>query len=356
MAVTALIIELGLRISGTKFGDFTQIPIHWIVRDDSWSVDPDFIYVERAVQADIARVASSSSTLPLILALGDSFTAGAPFLRENSSFNQMQRSLADEFIFTELLNTGTSGYNPDQELIMLKKILEKGIRPKLVIWSFYTNDFPESGQWPNFSLDENGQLLQLSGANNFIFQRQLFFDALPLPKIIKHNSSLVAAMLHFFNLKIDREIPREFRDRDSNFDWVNQKFKLEIQEAKQLAKQYDFTLVFVSIYPQTNYFSPEFLAEQGVADDQTKEVDAFTQLLSQEEHYIPLQLNTLLENGDYSLQPPQCVDGATRYFTAQGSPEDDFPVGQHHFNQLGYFLFGEIVKQTVQPLLSLPSN
>ena len=122
VVVAALVIELGLRISRAKIGDFTQIPIHWIVRDDSWSVDPDFIYVERAIQADIARVASSSSTLPLILALGDSFTAGAPFSRENSSFSQMQRSLADEHIFTELLNTGTSGYNPDQELIILKQI------------------------------------------------------------------------------------------------------------------------------------------------------------------------------------------------------------------------------------------
>ena len=345
-----LLLEIGLRFSKAELGDSTMIPVHWIMKDPDWTVDPDLIYAHRLVLAEIDRVATSSSTAPLILALGDSFTAGDPHPDEKSFPVQLQRSLSNDSIHTEVLNAGTSGYNPDQELILLNKILQKGIRPKVVVWSFYINDLYESGQWPNFTLDKNGELQQLDGANNFIYQRQKFFDSLPLPRVIKENSALVTAMLHFFNLKIDQEIPREFRDPDSNIAWVQQKLKLEIKAAHKLAQQYDFTLVFVAIDPQSAYYSQEFLKEHKVFDD-SKEVEIIKQLLHQEKYYVHLNFNTLFETGEYSLQPPQCVDGSIKYFNPHGSEIDDFPLGQHHFNELGYALFGEVLKEMIQPLL-----
>lgn len=351
IVLACLILEVGLRFSKTDLGDLEMIPIHWILTDTGWTVDPDLIYAQRSVLEEIEKVATRSSKAPLILTLGDSFTAGDPFPDEESFPSQLKRELAAESINVEVLNVGHAGYNPDQELIMLKKILQKGIRPKIVVWSFYPNDFYESGQWPNFTLDQHGQLLQLSGARSFIFQRQKFYEALPLTRNIKENSAVVGAMLHFFNLKINQEIPREFRDPNTNFDWVEQKFKLEIQAAKQLADQNNFTLIFVSVHPQTAYFTSQFLKDHQIEDDQSKEVAAFDRLLSQEKYYLPLNLNTLLESGKYPFHIPQCVDGATYYFNRHHSENDDFPLGQHHFNELGYLLFGEIVKTMVKPLL-----
>lgn len=325
-----------------------MVPIHWILRDQDWTIDPDLIFARKAVLTEIERVATRSSTVPLVLAIGDSFTAGAPFPDEKSFTAQLQRSLAQESIDIDVLNTGASGYNPDQELMVLNKVLQKGIRPKVVVWSFYINDLYEGGQWSLYTIDTNGKLASLSGTNNFIFQRQKFFEAVPLPRIVKENSALMTAVLHFYSAKIGQELPRQLLEPAANRDWVAQKIQLEIQAANQLAKQYGFTMIFVMIHPQSTYFAPELQKQLG-SDGDIADVATLTQILSQEKHFIPLQFNTLIESGAYTLEQLRCIDRGLVYFAT--FEQEGFPPGQHHFNELGYALYGEIVKEKIRPLL-----
>lgn len=358
LVVTSLIgsivlLEFGLRFSNAQLGNLQAMPIHWIMTDPEWTIDPDLIFAHIPVLDAIEQRATSSGNLPLVLGLGDSFTAGEPFPDEVGFLNQMQSLLAREGIRIDILNTGSSGYSPDQELIILRRVLAKGIRPKIVVWSFYVNDFYESAQTPSFTIAVAGTLLQLDGRKNFVFQRQQFFRALPLPQQIKEKSALVAALLHFYNLKIGHQLPPELRDPDTSTDWVIKKFQLQIQEAKQLSVQYGFTIIPVLIYPQTTYLSADYLKEHQIYDD-AAEVGMLNQLLSQDQHYIPLHFITLLEDKGLRAKENHDATGASTYFISQDSELERFPLGQHHFNPLGYALFGEVVAAKVRSLLLMP--
>jgi|GEM_PF-4730148 len=344
--VIFVLLELGLRLWGGELATRSGLPVGWLLDDTTeWLPDKDLIFVRQDVKDNILSVSQNPPEKPLILVLGDSFVQGNTVKPANRFDSQMSLILQQRGLDHSLLNVGTSGYGVDQELTLLKQILAKGITPQILIWTFYVNDVFENGQQPTFTIDAAGNLEPLAGSKDFVYQRQSFYESIPLPAQLKNQSALVMASLHFFNLGILQQVPAELRTYHKKTPWAYQKMELEIRAGYELAKQYNFQIVPVLIEPQLDYST-----DQPVQETQN-EVGYINSFLSQKPNYIRLNLRHMRSLPAYQpiFNQIDASDPAVFFNTPSLDP---VPYGYRHFNELGYKIFGQIVAEFVGPLLS----
>lgn len=349
LLVGLAVLEIGLKFFGGKLTNKIDLPAGWIIdATDEWEVDPDLIFINKQVKQKINLASNQPSQKPLILILGDSFAQGNT-VDEGADFaSQMSQILIKRNLKHTILNVGTAGYGNDQEITLLKKILDRGILPKIVVWTFYVNDVFENGQQATFTINDQGLLEVMAGSKDFVYQRQQFYDAIPSSLGLKSQSSLLAAILHFYNFKILQQAP-EMRNVELKTEWAYKKMKLEIALAYDLAKQYNFKIVPILIEPQSAHFAFE---RRQCLSDEIGYIDGY---LHTKPNYLRLNLTQMQTQPKYKDFFDQITNCDSSQFFSTPS-EDMVPSGFHHFNALGYKLFGQIVAETVSPLLSQTSD
>jgi len=97
------------------------------------------------------------SDIKRVVVLGDSFVMGNNVSRIDTIPGQLQLANQQNF---EVFNMGLSGYGPDQELLLLKKVA-LNLNPDLVILGIYAgNDLRDIDLNGIFEIDKNGFLLK----------------------------------------------------------------------------------------------------------------------------------------------------------------------------------------------------
>lgn len=347
---TFIFLEVLLRWWGGSITRFDTLPVTWILTEQEWDIDPDTIFIKKSVAEKIANFKPQHSQRPLIVALGDSFTAGNPVAEKNNFVSRFSHALLHKGYDHDILNVGVSGFGPDQELTLMKRILHKGIRPKIVIWTFYVNDLFENGQQPTFTIDKEKKLTAIPGSEDFIYQRQKFFNAIPLPVEVKGQSAVVAVLLHAFKFNLNQQIQPQYRPPTQNYQWAMEKLKLEVQQMHELSAQYDFVIVPVLIESQRSYFFPEQLKTMPPAESYEDTFNLMNTFLENEPNYLMLNLNELVQSPEYNHLFHRCAQGGIDYFIADDDLRDSLPFGVRHFNEKGYDIFGQIMAEHLDDL------
>lgn len=204
--LSLFILELFLRFLGNK----KQLELEWLLKEnDYWKIDPDFIFTTTDVQDRLSELKQhEGGTEDLIFAIGDSFTKGDPDPQEIAYTKFLQEKLITGTKSAQVINLGVGGYGSDQEFLLLKKVLENDVTPKVVIWQFYFNDLYENMSLATFDTSTEGNLEQLDGASNWAYRRQLLYDLIPLSDHIKRESFLVNNLLYAFDRYKDVELKK----------------------------------------------------------------------------------------------------------------------------------------------------
>jgi lysophospholipase L1-like esterase len=222
----------------------------WMLDSPTIVFDPDVIVVPRRILTLGREVENKPH--PIILAIGDSFTAGHPVGQAHSYPTILQETLRGEGIRATVLNAGLGDSGPDQHLRLFQAYVLPYFTPTVVIWSLYMNDFRDNVSKAAYTLDE-GELTPLSGRWNWIYLRQMIYDRLPLPARMKRHSRIVRLCLKAMEELHRIRIPSAYRDNPT--EWGVEKLRREIAAMNTLAAARGFTAYYLLIAPQSVYLA-----------------------------------------------------------------------------------------------------
>jgi hypothetical protein len=175
-----------------------------------------------------------------LLFLGDSFT--------ESPWDNVGKSYAEHFAINlseknhscyKLLRMAMSGVGNDQQLARFSDVV-KFLKPKLVVWQFYWNDFYDNVEKPLYSLD-NGKLIRHKSYKIAYFWAGWLNQKIPFMS----GSKLGDFFLYFGELRKDftSDWYRIENDLPSLYSFNEQKITAFLQEMDNLEKKYNFKLV-----------------------------------------------------------------------------------------------------------------
>jgi lysophospholipase L1-like esterase len=258
-----------------------------------------------------------------IIALGDSFVEGNAVADRYTFPSKLQDYIHSGGYQEHVVNMGIGGYGTDQEFKLLHIALDRGARPKVVLWALFNNDVYENYTQAVYDISDVKTLVPIDPSKNWLYIRQQIVDRLPVPKSWKLHSYVINLFLSGFEKFNTAAVPKKFTDHPDI--WATQKIAKAFDETEALAKQYDFQLVYVLIAPQAIYM-PDPKNMQWAMDDYAK-------------------LQTLL------VKRPQTIYVDFRYLSNPrledalylDSRRDSLPKGQRHFNEKGYEQFAQVV-------------
>jgi lysophospholipase L1-like esterase len=222
----------------------------WILSASDRIPDDDVIVIDRKFLADGTYAPYQREDAgSLVVAMGDSFTQSFPVASQDSYPAVLERILRSSRPELRVANVGLGASGTDQQLRLFQAQVLPRLRPSVVIWQFYANDAIENALKPLFSISDDGRLNRLRGRDNWLYQRQRFYRALPLPAVVKRNSRLIRLLLFQWESSLYAQVPQ---GRDP-FEWGREKIRLEIGEIRRLAQEHGFTPFFVLVAPQSVY-------------------------------------------------------------------------------------------------------
>jgi lysophospholipase L1-like esterase len=239
-SVAALVlVESALRIRPP------QVASAWIIGTHKRVLDPDLIYVNpQHVDPSFYR---RDPKLPTVVTLGDSFTESYPVGAERSYPSCLERILARRGHPANVVNLGSGDSGPDQQLRLLERYALQYTRPDVVIWQFYENDVWDNITKAVFDI-ENGRLVPIPAADNWMYKRQLFYDATPLPRSVKRHSFIYQYILKGAEHWAMAQVPPAYASTPER--WAKEKIRLEIEEMERLARARGFRVYYVAVPPQ----------------------------------------------------------------------------------------------------------
>ncbi len=263
-----------------------------------------------------------------IAVIGDSFSACGMFVRFTCYPMLIQAMLNNEGKKVTITSYAAGGNNPDRELrFFTDKVLPT--HPALVIWQFYANDVWENVLFPTYTISADHQLTKISGAENWAYKRQVFFEKLPMKQFMLR-TFVVRFVLRMF--EHSRYYYSQGNDED-RIAWGLEKIRLEIEEMNRLAGIYGFKVLYFQIPSQSIYLDdvppPEY---RWIRGHNTQVYTAIEEVLKKQDGYVPVQFTTLTssESGVLGAASEPVQD---RYYMH----EDDANIlGDKHLNQAGY--------------------
>ena len=359
-ASTALIIT---SISATLFGLDLVARITGYLPDVShpWLIGPQgrrrvsnkhLILVDpRFLQPDHYSVRPER---PTIVALGDSFTAGATVEETQSYPSVLARLLAEQGSEMNIINMGMGDSSPDQQLRLFKNYVLANVKPDAVIWAFYANDIGDNWRLPVYDIVED-TLHPMDGGMHWLGIRHSVHWSIPLPLSFKESSPLLRVLYVGMEI-VGRPLIRE-ADREADLAKSIRKIDLSIAEMNRLSRAHGFVIYYVNIAPQSLYVQNS--GEQAKFKDDYNEYIA--DLLVSHYRIIgdllvaeSLVLDARFGNGAL----PGCNGGQPEADTELLASDDIFAgperdgnlLGDRHFNEVGYSLLAASLAQCLQGL------
>ena len=293
----------------------------WMLTSPYLVPDADVIMIPRFLLDEAFY--QSKGDLPLILAIGDSFTQSYPVEAANSYPAVLERALERRGVRTVVSNAGMGDSGPDQQLRLLETRLLPRLHPAVVVWSLYANDLWDNVLRAVFTI-EGETLRPRSGFRNWIYVRQRLFDLTPLPQSVKRDSYAFNLVLKATELGAKAAVPPEYVHDPTA--WGARKLRLELDEFERLAHAYAFAGYVLLIAPQSVYLA---VADPGAWQDHWSAV----------EHR---KLTALLDGRPNVIDTFRAAH-APDIFAERGRVAAAF--GDRHFNEAGYALLGELVAE-----------
>ena len=240
---TVVLVECLLRIVPPK------VASAWHLGTKRRVLDDELIFINpRHTEASFYR---TDPHLPTVVTLGDSFTEGYPVLPSRSYPSCLARMLARSGRPANVINLGMGDSSPDQQLRLFKRYALEHVRPNVVVWQLYENDVWDNVARPVYTIDGSGRLQPLSGADNWLYKRQLFYDATPARHRLKRYSYIYQYLLKSAERWGTAQVPAEYASDPER--WGRDKLRLEIAEMDRLGDEHGFRVYYVVVPPQAMY-------------------------------------------------------------------------------------------------------
>jgi lysophospholipase L1-like esterase len=263
----------------------------------------------------------------VVVALGDSFTAGFPVGAADGYPSLLQDMLGEVGRDTTVINMGLGNSGPDQQLRLLKDYVLTYVMPDVVVWAFYANDVRDNVRQPAYEVVD-GRLVPLDGAKHWLYERQRLYSSLPLPGSFKESSALVRLLLHWWETALAVPVDQATEAR------AEEKIRLGVAEMERLAQQHGFEVHYALIAPQALYLrrgdAKRWQQYHGI-----RQYEILREILA-ERQFIDVLFSDALASG----LPPQ--------FGVFASPERDRnSLGDRHFNETGYRRLAQLVLEAL---------
>lgn len=320
-----VLVESALRICPP------QVASAWVLGTHKRVLDPDVIYVDpHHTDPSFYR---RDPKLPTVVALGDSFTEGFPLPAPHSYPSCLERILKRAGYPANVINLGTGDSGPDQQLRLFRRYALEYAQPDVVIWQFYENDIWDNVTKPVYTFTD-GRLEPLRATDNWMYRRQLFYDATPLPRFVKRYSYVYQYMLKSAERWAMAEVPEAYANDPVR--WANEKIRLEITQMEGLASVRGFRVYYVVVPPQAMSMNAtgDATGDDAIRIERLKaRHDSLRGLLTSRPGYIDLDFRR-----DRRERRSRANEGAKaawlRFYVGGG--RDLSHLGSRHLNQAGY--------------------
>jgi lysophospholipase L1-like esterase len=305
------LLEVGLRLFGRK----PELGSGWMLTNRYLVLDSEVIVMPRRLhEPDFYAVPPGR---PLVLAIGDSYTAGFPVAPDAAYPAVLEDVLSRRRARVAVRNAGMGDSGPDQQLRLLEARLLPRLRPRVVVWQLYANDLWDNVSKAVYRLDGD-RLDPVDASAHWIAIRQHIFDLTPLPRTVKKRSWLFQELLHATETF---GIPKPGHGIERSLA----KLARELDAFVALGRRHGFTPYVLLVPPQSLYLAP-------------RDPDRWRAMWNVVDHERLVALVGAR---------PDLIDGflgtahALDYF-ADGE-RDLAPLGDRHLNERGYGRLATVV-------------
>jgi hypothetical protein len=321
LTLALALVEIALRIAHYK----PSLSSAWILGYSFRMVDDDVVTIDRRFVDDaFYRPFRDLGQTKLIVTLGDSFTASFPVEEKDSYPRVLEQTLKERTFGVRVLNVGMGDTGPDQQLKLFEKYVLPRVHPDIVVWQLYPNDTYENVIKAVYSMGDDGVLVPITATDNWMYRRQKFFDALPLPIPTKRSSYLINVLLRQYERGREAKVP-EGKDK---LEWGRKKIEREIDRMNQLAAQHGFTAYYTLVAPEAVYRADVPTGSIGAVE--AVEFDRLLAIVDRQPTFIRGRFwSPTLEDSQLAAT---LFDNGTR---------DPSPYGTRHLNEAGYRLLAD---------------
>ncbi|MEO6223279.1 MAG: hypothetical protein ABIP90_08505 [Vicinamibacterales bacterium] len=329
LALATAGIEVALRVAHYR----PSLSSAWILGNRERPTDEDVVTIDRGFLAeDFYRPFQDPSPAKLLVTLGDSFTTSFPVGNTDRYPRVLERVLATHSFDARVMNVGMGDSGPDQQLKLFTKYVLPRVRPDIVVWQFYPNDTYENAIKALYTVGNDDSLVPINAKHNWLYRRQRFFDAVPLPMGIKKNSYLFNLILRQYERGLEAQVP----PGKDKLEWGRHKIELEIGRMNQLAAQNGFRVYYTLVAPESDYKNDVPPGSAGAAE--FMEYQKLLAIVEKEPTFI---------NGRFGTANLEEMNSGTDLF-ADGT-RDPSPYGSRHLNEAGYrFLAHRIANRVLR--------
>jgi hypothetical protein len=268
---------------------------------------------------------------PTLIALGDSFTESYPVAHEQTYPATLGRLLEDAGFPMNVINLGLGDTGPDQQLRLLETVALAHVHPDVVVWQFCDNDVPDNARKAVYTIDA-GRLRPISGRDNWLYRRQQLLERTPLPDVIKRNSRIYQYVMKLEERGLYAHVPKS----STAEEWPLDKIRLEVAYMNRLAEEHGFLVYVAIVTPQVAYLddAQQKFHEAGDIGFSRAHYTAIRDLLAGERRFIDLHMESPTDEPAWKTL--FCDEKA-----------DANPLGQRHYNAVGYSLMAEMIAKRI---------
>jgi lysophospholipase L1-like esterase len=285
--------------------------------------DDDVIFLPPHLRSDAHYTLQGAS--PVLVAMGDSFTAGHPVANADAYPSVLGALLLARGIPTQVIEIGVGDTGPDQQLRAFERDVLARLTPNVVVWQFFPND-----EWDNvikatYRIEES-RLAPLDVRRNWLHRRQRIYDAVPFGSLLLRHSLVFRFALKGAERWRTSAVP--FADRNNPNRWGSEKIALAVARMQELGREHGFRSYFVLVAPQSAYIDPQKRPPE--LRGFMRSYERMLEMLRDEPNFIHIHFDA--SEGEDLLHA---------HFA--GGDRDSLGIGARHFNENGYRLFAERV-------------
>jgi lysophospholipase L1-like esterase len=288
-----------------------------MLKSEFLTLDDEVIIVPRILLAP--ELYQHAPGVPVVVTIGDSFTAGFPVEPSDAYPAVLERWLAERGHTARVVPAGMGDAGPDQQLRLLKTRILPRVRPAIVVWQLYANDLWDNIGKAVYALD-GGTLVPLDPTTHWITVRQHLFGAMPV-RWIRSRSYAFHLLLKATEARARRAVPEGVDERE----WALDKLRAGLAELDRLSATHGFRTYVALVVPETLYLAardPERWRDHWTAIEHGK----LATVVGSRRDHIAVWLGAAY---------------ADEVFAGDG--RDTTAIGDRHFNERGYAMMASIV-------------
>ena len=327
VVVAACAIEVALRLAGYK----PALSSAWILDNRMRVFDDETVNIDRRFLEDsYFKPFQNLGDTKLLVTLGDSFTASFPVLEKDSYPRALEQILTAHSFNVRVLNVGQGDSGPDQQLKLFQKYVLPRVHPDIVVWQFYANDTYENVVKAVYTMGDDRVLVPIGASDNWMYRRQRFFNAVPLPATVKKSSYLFNLFLRQYERGLEVKVP----PGKDKFEWGRSKIEQEIVRMNELAAQHHFRVYYTLVAPEAVYRSDIAPGSSGASD--AAEYDRLLSIVDREPTFVRAR-----------FWSPTVEDSQLGAKLFADETRDPSPYGTRHLNEAGYRMMADVIANRV---------